>query len=405
MSDLKDINIHIGTATIGMQSRNQISKVAFAQDVIDFLSDFSSNLIEKIKAGNISDEYLYFGMWIRRKNLEKFVQKYQDKTRRGYGNSLHIAPSNVPTNALFTLAFGLLTGNVCFVRISENLIKELKPVFKTLQESLENHETISRYILFFSSNYHSKVLKNLIEDSELVIVWGGTKTVQTIKKQCVNPYQKFLGFPDRTSLSIISINYLKNESKGRQLEAATSYARDLYFFGQRACSSPRLLIAYNPNQIKEWREYIDHFLYMVSQKGNNLMLQNNHRISRYNSFNSISRLLALNSINERLCTKFNNLFIYDAGELKSEQIGNLSQNGCIAVKMIKNLQEMPNLIAYNAQTISYNGLSKEELSCLVGSLCTTKIARIVKFGNTLNMGAVWDGYDLIYEMSRVLSHV
>ena len=135
------------------------------------------------------------------------------------------------------------------------------------------------------------------------------------------------------------------------------------------------------------------------------MLQNNHRISRYNSFNSISRLLALNSINERLCTKFNNLFIYDAGELKSEQIGNLSQNGCIAVKMIKNLQEMPNLIAYNAQTISYNGLSKEELSCLVGNLCTTKIARIVKFGNTLNMGAVWDGYDLIYEMSRVLSHV
>ncbi|MDY3242741.1 MAG: hypothetical protein SOX38_02290, partial [Candidatus Limiplasma sp.] len=55
------------------------------------------------------------------------------------------------------------------------------------------------------------------------------------------------------------------------------------------------------------------------------------------------------------------------------------------------------------QTLSYLGLSPEELSRFVLENGLTGVDRIVPVGHTMDFALTWDGYDLIQTLSRKIS--
>ncbi len=69
---------------------------------------------------------------------------------------------------------------------------------------------------------------------------------------------------------------------------------------------------------------------------------------------------------------------------------------------IKNLNELSEIIDERCQTLTYFGFDVEELKNFVVSNKLRGIDRIVPIGRSLDMGVIWDGYDIIEHLSRIV---
>jgi hypothetical protein len=64
------------------------------------------------------------------------------------------------------------------------------------------------------------------------------------------------------------------------------------------------------------------------------------------------------------------------------------------------LDEIAPIVTSKYQTLTYFGLPKDELAAFVRRNRLTGIDRIVPVGKTMDIGIMWDGYDLIRTFSR-----
>ena len=55
-----------------------------------------------------------------------------------------------------------------------------------------------------------------------------------------------------------------------------------------------------------------------------------------------------------------------------------------------------------AQTIAYLGIGPEELERIVKECGPRGVDRIVPIGHTMDLSFIWDGYDMVETMSRVI---
>ena len=67
------------------------------------------------------------------------------------------------------------------------------------------------------------------------------------------------------------------------------------------------------------------------------------------------------------------------------------------------LDALRDFVTPRVQTLSYLGLSPEELSRFVLENGLTGVDRIVPVGHTMDFALTWDGYDLIQTLSRKIS--
>ena len=59
-------------------------------------------------------------------------------------------------------------------------------------------------------------------------------------------------------------------------------------------------------------------------------------------------------------------------------------------------------MARKDQTITAHGFTDEELTAFARSLHGRGVDRIVPFGEALSFGSLWDGYDLLAELTRTI---
>jgi len=69
----------------------------------------------------------------------------------------------------------------------------------------------------------------------------------------------------------------------------------------------------------------------------------------------------------------------------------------------KNIKDFENIVNYKYQTLSYFGFDKKLLKNLVIKNHLTGIDRIVPIGQTLNIDLIWDGYDVLSSLSRIVN--
>jgi hypothetical protein len=61
------------------------------------------------------------------------------------------------------------------------------------------------------------------------------------------------------------------------------------------------------------------------------------------------------------------------------------------------------IVVRKDQTVSQFGFSRDELIELAAELSGRGVDRIVPFGSALTFSAIWDGYDLLAEFSRLVT--
>jgi hypothetical protein len=182
-------------------------------------------------------------------------------------------------------------------------------------------------------------------------------------------------------------------------KVAQAFYNDTYLYDQNACSSPRLIVWLGDKELRG----------EAKQKFWNAIHENIS--SRY----SLAPILSV----DKLTAQYKCAVELDAVKIEKSQDNlitrvllktlpcNLNEYTCAGGFYLEydtdNLADIASVVTRKFQTLSYLGCGAAELQNFVVQNGLSGIDRIVPVGKTADFNLVWDGYDLIEGMSRLVS--
>lgn len=372
--------------------------------VIGFLDAWAKSLLSIPEAKQYPD-IITFAFWCRKAHILNYKKAYDGKRdensiRLGRGVVFHIAPSNVPINFAYSLAVGLLAGNANIVRVSSKDFQQVAILCGCLErlltekrfESLHGFITIVRYDReetpctdFFSSF------------CDVRVIWGGDSTIAEIRKSLIPPRSFDVCFADRYSLCVINADELVKESD--MTSVTQGFYNDTYLFDQNACTAPHLIVWFGTDGHKAKAK--DDFWQAVTKiVDEQYQLNPVVAVDKLTAFcreaiarDGVKRESPINNKTIRL-----NVKAVDEDLESSRSVG-----GYFNEYDATELSELVPLINRKVQTLSFYGIDRHDLLQFVLENRLTGIDRIVPIGKTLDFDLVWDGFDLIKSLSRIVS--
>lgn len=365
----------------------------------DLSCEFFEKLSKKIfllKKKNFSDLYS-FAFFIRKSNIQKIKNKIQNENvLTGLGLAFHISPSNIPLGFAYSWYFSLLCGNRNIVKLPSNLSTQSKILLKLINNLMENKKfkKIKSKNLFLTYDKETIVTDYILKICDLKLIWGGDETIKFINKKEIKPTCKTVNFPDKYSLSIINLNHYQALNNNKKNTVVENFFNDTYLFDQNSCTTPHLVIWIGDKKIKTLDDFWQRLSGLVKKK--------------YFFFDDrlIKKFLALSKFSENRHL-VNNLKQYQnylaVLSLKKipKNVTNLRLGyGIFFQYIFKNMKNIKFLNDHKFQTLSYLGFKKKDFINFIYSNKPKGIDRIVPLGQSSNFDYVWDGKNLIYELTK-----
>ncbi len=397
-TSLSDARFLCGNSEQIKKMRNLKRLTPFSDTVCDFLADLSSQIMKNPRAKAFSD-IVTFGFFCRRGNISKLKSFYSEKigNRLGRGVSFHIAPSNVPINFAYSFVAALLAGNSCIVRASSKDFEQINIVCECMSEVLKTEKflKLSDYIAVVKYQKNKEINDYFSSISDLRIVWGGDNTIYELRQSPIPPRATEITFADRYSIAVIDSRAVIKAENLRKL--AEDFYNDTYLYDQNACSSPRLIYwigaeeDYKTASDKFWKEV--HNFIAPKYKVEPVLA-----VDKYTA----SCRMAIEMEADIIPEEDNLISKIKVHSLKEELPDYRCAGGSFIEYCGKDLDALREIVNEKYQTLSYYGIEKEKLADFVISGGLSGIDRIVPVGKTADFGLVWDGYDLIIQMSRAI---
>jgi len=372
----------------------------FEETTITFLDKVSQSILSDQSIREYGD-LVSFGYWCRRSNLNNLKLNYNESQLRvGLGETFHIAPSNVPINFAFSLAFALLAGNTCTVRVPTRefpQVEKLCKIFEIVTEDPVLKEF--RYRIAIIRYPHSDETTQYFSTlANARLIWGGDETVQYIRKIPSSMRSLDLTFSDRYSLAIFSAKHILQLEERELKILGGAFYNDVYLFDQNACSSPRLIVWNGEgSELVEAQKYFWRIVGdIVHEK---YPIQASHTSAKFLELCNIA-------INDLPIINWKR----DENQIEHITLKNLTPKiidvenrfGMFFEYSLTNLRDLADLIEPKVQTITYYGFEKGDLVGLVPELFLKGVDRVVPVGQALNIGPIWDGYDVPLMLSRII---
>lgn len=393
-----DISYRFGSA----DTLNEMLKVPpfkiFDEKIINFLNDLSRNIL-KNKAAKTYPDVMTFGFWCRRSSIETLKKPYDSLSHAlGRGIAFHIAPSNVPVNFAYSMVVGLLAGNANIVRLPSKPFEQVEILIEAINQTLkgEKHRHLKPYFLLVQYGHQEAVTNIFSRVCDTRIIWGGDQTIQTIRKAPLKPRATEITFADRYSLAVIDVDtYLKADHKA---DIANAFYNDTYLTDQNACTSPRMVF-WIGQETEKAREIFWEQLYQKVRT--DYVIQPVQAVSKRTS---LMELAATYENTKQIPTKDNRLIRIQVDEVKADLLQYRNNSGYFMECVIKRFEEMlPICNQSQCQTLSYYGPLKEKLMDFIFEYKPKGVDRMVPMGKTMDFELIWDGYDLIRCLSRIVN--
>ncbi len=366
----------------------------FDEEVCNFLNELS-NMIRRDKECKSYPDIITFGFFCRKANIERIKKKYKEEYRIGRGFSFHIAPSNVPINFAYTLVAGLLSGNACVVRASTKDFKQTKIICRLMKQViLQNKFSIGKYIAIVQYDHDKKINDYLSSLSDIRIIWGGDYTVEEIRKSRIQPRCVEVVFADRESACVIYAEKVLEIEDWN--EVAQKFYNDTYLYDQNACSSPHLIywIGKEEAVIQAKLLFWDMIHKQILQK---------YKIEPIIAIDKLTMACkaAIEKENIKIIFDKDNLICrMELATLDADSLHYSCPGGSYLEYQSEKIQDLEVVITKKFQTLSYLGGNGKELADWVIERGLEGVDRIVPMGKTADFTLIWDGYNLVEEMSR-----
>jgi len=315
--------------------------------------------------------------------------------RIGRGLVFHIAPGNVAVNFAYSLAAGLLSGNANIVRLPSKQFEQVDLICGAIEATLGKHPEIAPLIEFTRYGHDKGVTDEISARCDVRVIWGGDDTINEIRKSPLRPRAVEIAFPDRYSILLIDADrYIAKPDKDA---VARAFYNDTFLSDQNACTSPKLVVWLGKG-VEEAQEAF--WARIGEYAGERYELQGVQAVFK------LSRMMML-------AAKFSGVKCLPGGDnlINRVQIGQLSEevfeycghSGFFMEYHAESIADILPVCGEKLQTLSYLGVDPSEITEFIDENAPKGIDRIVPMGRTMDFSLVWDGYDLIYSMTRAIS--
>ena len=364
----------------------------FDDKVLDFFNELSKKLTKVREYSDVAT----FGFWCRRAALLKEKSKYDDlHLRFGKGVVFHSTPSNVPVNFAFSLAAGLLAGNANIVRLPGKDFEQVDIIVNAIRELLENGcSALAPYLCFVKYPPDKTLHDKFSAVCDVRIIWGGDGTINELRQSPLKARAIELTFADRYSIAVIDADeYLKAENKQKITQ---DFYNDTYFSDQNACTAPRIVFWIGEKKEAAKKEFWGNVREMAKEKYKLAPVQAVGKLAAFYKA-AASMPLCLIDRSDSYVTRV-------GAEDVSEELMNFKYNsGFYFEHDIDELKDILPLCGERLQTLIYYGLSQADLTAFFSEHRPKGIDRAVPMGKSMDFTLIWDGYDLIRQLSRKIS--
>lgn len=385
----------------GVKEVKNLVAAPYDEHICDFLNDWSVALRRDEEAKTYPD-VMSFSFWCRKGNIWQLKAAYEKSgsgCRIGRGMVFHIAPSNVAVNAAFTYVFGLLAGNTNVVRVSSERHRQILCLCRVLNEVLhrQEYQDILQSTSFVTYEREEDYTALYSEQCAVRVIWGGDHTIQEVRKVPIPVRAAEITFADRYSFGILNGTYLKTLDDVGWRSLISGFYNDTYLMDQNACSTPHLLFWIHADEGIKKR-----FWQMVYELAVKYDLSDQKVSEKYTQLNEVAaRYPEVAGI-----TRYENyLYILDLIRDKMRKDASLCYRGKFGMFFqtdIQSLDELPDILDDRVQTCAVAGVEPQEIKNIIFERKCPGLDRIVPFGKTLDIGVIWDGYDMIRQLSRVI---
>jgi hypothetical protein len=364
--------------------------------VVDFLTKLARKLLVPAVARR-HPELGSLGFFLRPAELHRAIARMQHPDALVFprGNVFHVPPANVDTIFVYSWALSALAGNHNVVRISERSAVAADTILEALNEVLADADpVIARTQRMITYGRDDAVTAALSKWCDLRVIWGGDNAINSIRKQPLRPSARDMTFADRTSWAAISADGWRAATPKARRDAVIGFSNDSYWFDQAACSSPRtvFLIGENTGEVRE--QFVELLLDVVDQRGWEIdaSMAVEKRVNAY-------ELAAIGSVSEISfpANSVTSMSLTAVPEAPRRWIG----AGAFPFAQVGSLLDLVPAMNRQDQTFIHFGFQPDELREFALALGGRGVDRIVPFGSALTFGAIWDGYDLPREFTRL----
>jgi len=385
-------------------SLNQIPVLQpFDDKVLIFLQSLSKCILQDLRYRQYP-ELIALAYWIRKTNVTGMKNVYAEETKGRYlrarGTVLQFAPSNVDTIFVYSWALSLLAGNRSLIRISRKQSEQTKLLLEAIEKCfcLPENDRIASHVVIISYDHNDEITKFLSGNCHVRVIWGGDQTIKAIRSTPLAPLATEVVFPDRFSLSVFKADSVLSTDAQEMKQLIHNFYNDSFWFGQMACSSPRLIVwegsGRNIQQAQEifWRQFEQYVDENYSDYAPAIQVQKLTTALLYGVEEDVMKISNKSAMSRVQITNLTD-------PMREEHCG----GGLFLEWCINSLQDLPNALQDKDQTLTYFGYDRKEFVDLVDRLPNRGIDRIVPVGQALNFEEVWDGYRLLTYFTREIN--
>ncbi len=373
----------------------------FDERVLQFSGRLSKRILKNNLLGRIP-AFVALAFWLRPSNLKRISNENihlisnPNVVLSPIGLVFHVCPANVDTMFVYSFILSMLMGNKNILRVSNKLDNEyISLLFSILNEELDTEESnlFKNYINIVTYQHEEEINIFFAEKCHSRLIWGGDNTAKIFKSIIGNPRCKDIVFADRISISIFNTNSFINESKDNQLKSVKDFYNDSFTFDQKGCSSPQSIMLYgNKNDNEKFTNLFYTLLEKISE-------------NEYDGDNASLASLKFNQligdvIDDKITTfKNDSATLYFVNSSSSQHLYHSCGGGYFYLSDLNELNDIIQFVNNKVQTISYFGLTQNEIEFIAHKTAGIGVDRIVPIGKALNFDYIWDGYNLCEELT------
>jgi len=340
---------------------------------------------------------LALAFWLRKAAVRRMAADFGARAHpqsiaTARGIVFHLPPQNVDTLFLYSWAVAFACGNINVVRLPEHMSPTIEGLLDPLMSLLGAGQFEDVFITY--PRDAANISERLSAISDCRLVWGGDEKVNLFQRYPLRPGGKSLMFGDRYSHAVLSAAAVaKLDGVGLE-RLAKQIHDDVRLFDQRACSSPHTV------HVLGMRDGAD-AVYRLMEAVDALARQSpstdpSHGVAKFAASCAIAAAGA--GVSARRLS--NEMTVVELAP--AEQRGLSIGGGFLSVRAVESVAGIAETLTERDQTLSWFGLEPELFEELARQAAVRGVARLVPIGSALKFDLLWDGYDLLAELTRTV---
>ena len=388
----------------GFRELPRLRADAFHPARIEF-SDAVSRAIFRHPRARAFPETVAVAFWLRRAAVTRLADRFAALEGAGparvpRGLAFHLPPTNVDTLFLYSLMVSFLVGNTNVVRVSRDRPTEQVTLLAEVLRSVLAEQRFSDFadeLAVVSYGHEPEPTAAVSREADVRLLWGGDEAVERLRAVPTGAAGHDLTFGDRFSFAVLRPEAILDAGEEERYGVAERLFNDAYWFDQMGCASPRLLVwvGGSANVAAARSLLLADLARVISVKG--------YRLEAGAALAKMTYLYGalIDRPVERVHRVGNELLVLTLGNLHDFDRTHPGA-GLFFEARVGALSDLLPFVTRKDQTVTAHGFSQDELTAFALSLHGRGIDRIVPFGEALSFGSVWDGYDLLAELTRAI---